>query len=153
MARANPGVRFPPPFIFIAGFGVALWLRRWLPLTIGGGIVRPLVGWILVGAGLALTFTGMWTFMRARTSILPHHAASRLVTSGPYRRSRNPMYGGLSLAYCGGALLVDSLWPVLFLPLVLWTLYRTVVRREEAYLSDAFGAEYDEYRRRVRRWI
>lgn len=149
----NPGVRFPPPLVFIAGFGVALWLRRWLPLAIGGGVARPLAGWTFVGAGLALTFLGMWTFVRARTAILPHHAASRLVTGGPYRLSRNPMYGGLSLAYGGGALLADSLWPLILLPLVLWTLYRTVVRREEAYLSDAFGPEYDEYRRRVRRWI
>jgi len=63
------------------------------------------------------------------------------------------MYTGLTIAYVGGAGLLDSAWPMIVLPLVLIALVRTVISREEAYLGDAFGAEYSAYQARVRRWL
>ena len=93
------------------------------------------------------------TFWRHRTSAIPHRPASCLVCVGPYARSRNPMYLGLSIAYIGLALLTGILWPVVLLPLVLTILVLLVVRREERYLADAFGTEYAAYRARVRRWM
>jgi protein-S-isoprenylcysteine O-methyltransferase Ste14 len=95
----------------------------------------------------------MLTFRRARTAILPTRPASQLVDGGPYRFTRNPMYTGLTTAYVGAAALLDSVWPLLLLPLVLAALVRLVVRREEAYLRGAFGAEYAAYQARVRRWL
>ncbi len=96
---------------------------------------------------------GMVTFHRAKTAINPHHSASRLVSDGPYRFTRNPMYTGLTIAYVGGAALLDSAWPIIVLPVVLVILVQTVVLREERYLADAFGAEYSGYVARVRRWL
>jgi protein-S-isoprenylcysteine O-methyltransferase Ste14 len=75
------------------------------------------------------------------------------VTGGPYRRTRNPMYVAMTLLYLGASLLMNGLWPLLALPVVLAALTFAVIRREERYLSSAFGAEYDAYRRRVRRWL
>ena len=95
----------------------------------------------------------MVTFGRARTAINPHHSASQLVTHGPYRFTRNPMYTGLTIAYLGGSALVDSAWPIIALPIVLLILVKTVISREEMYLADAFGAEYRGYVARVRRWV
>ena len=63
------------------------------------------------------------------------------------------MYLGLSVAYIGGSLLCHTLWPVLFLPLVITLVTVLVIQREERYLSAAFGSEYAEYADRVRRWI
>jgi protein-S-isoprenylcysteine O-methyltransferase Ste14 len=63
------------------------------------------------------------------------------------------MYTGLTAAYVGGALLVNSVWPLALLPFVLLLLWQLVIRREEAYLDDAFGEEYAAYKRRVRRWV
>jgi protein-S-isoprenylcysteine O-methyltransferase Ste14 len=103
--------------------------------------------------GVALAAWGMATFRRAKTAIHPHHSASRLVTHGPYRFTRNPMYTGLTLAYLGGSALLDSAWPIVVLPIVLVVLFKTVISREEMYLSDAFGAEYTEYVASVRRWL
>ncbi|HKC81691.1 MAG TPA: isoprenylcysteine carboxylmethyltransferase family protein [Gemmatimonadaceae bacterium] len=80
-------------------------------------------------------------------------AASQLVTSGPYRFTRNPMYVGLTIAYIGGAAIINSAWPLILLPIVLVVLVRTVVSREEQYLSDAFGDQFTSYRSRVRRWL
>jgi hypothetical protein len=76
-----------------------------------------------------------------------------VVTEGPYRFSRNPMYVGLSLLYVGIALWTHALWALPLLPLVLWGLWRRVIRREERYLAAAFGADYAAYTRRVRRWL
>ena len=152
---ANAGVRFPPPFIFAGGFLAGWLLHRWWPLALcpTGSAIRPPLGWGLLATGLALSFSGVATFLRARTAVIPHHPASRLVTSGPYRFTRNPMYLGLTLAYLGGTVLVNSVWPLLLLPLVLLVLTVAVIRREERYLAAAFADEYAAYRRRVRRWL
>jgi len=63
------------------------------------------------------------------------------------------MYTGLTIAYLGGALLIDSAWPLILLPAVLIVLFNTVIAREERYLTDAFGSEYAAYCARVRRWL
>lgn len=152
---ASPGVRFPPPTLFAVGFLAGWLLHRLhaLPLLPGAFAAREPAGLLLLALGLACAGWGLLTFLRARTAIIPHNPASRLVTSGPYRFSRNPMYTGLTIAYLGLTLLLGSAWPLLFLPLVLAALVALVIRREEAYLLGAFGEEYRQYTRRVRRWL
>jgi protein-S-isoprenylcysteine O-methyltransferase Ste14 len=154
---SSPGVRFPPPFLFLAGFLSGLAIERWiwrtrLPLD----VLRPLVviaAWLGIGAGLLIVGWGIITFVRHGTAIIPHQPASRLVQSGPYAFSRNPMYVGLTSLYVGLALLFNLLWPIVILPLVLVALFYLVIQREERYLTEAFGESYVPYRRRVRRWL
>lgn len=154
----GPDVRVPPPFLFIAGLIVA-WLldTRVFPLRFSESGPSPaplqIAGVLLIALGLLCVASGMITFARAHTAIIPRKPASRLVDTGPYRYTRNPMYTGLSVAYAGGALLMNSVWALLLFPLVLITLYLFVIRREERYLSSAFGDKYEAYRRQVRRWI
>jgi protein-S-isoprenylcysteine O-methyltransferase Ste14 len=153
---SNAGVRFPPPFLFVIGLLVG-WLldRYWFPLPLsrfGGSAVKPL-GWVLLALGIILAAWGIATFFRAKTAINPHLSASQLVTHGPYRFTRNPMYTGLTAQYLGLAALLDSAWPIIVLPIVLLVLVRTVISREEAYLNDAFSADYGAYTARVRRWL
>ena len=153
---ANAGVRFPPPLLFGGGFLAGWLLHRARPFHLFSAAlagIRPGLGWSILVAGLALSFSGIATFLRAGTAVIPHHPASRLVTDGPYRFTRNPMYLGLTLAYLGGVVLVDSVWPLLLLPFVLFALTVAVIRREERYLAAAFGDAYAAYRRRVRRWL
>ena len=142
--------------MFVLGF-LAGWLlhRRW-PVALvssGRGPATVGAGWVLVALGLGFTAWGLLTFFRHRTAIMPHHPASRLVDSGPYRFSRNPMYVGMTTAYLGGVLVTNMFWPLLFLPLSLFALVMLVIRKEERYLADAFGAEYAAYRKRTRRWL
>ena len=153
---SSPGVRFPPPILFAAGL-FAGWLidRRWYPLRlshIGGAWVGAL-GWVLIVTGLVTALWGAATFRLARTAIIPSNPASRLVCTGPYRFTRNPMYTGLTIAYLGVTALLDSAWPALLLPLVIAALVQVVIAREEAYLTHAFGDEYRTYQARVRRWL
>lgn len=155
-APTSPGVWFPPPSLFVAGFLLALALDRWVFSIRLGGTSRPtlvVAGWLLIVAGLSVLLWAMLTFTVARTAILPSRPARTIVATGPFRYSRNPMYVGLSSIYIGLSLLMGMAWPILLLPLVLLSLYALVIRREERYLDDAFGEEYAAYRGRVRRWL
>jgi protein-S-isoprenylcysteine O-methyltransferase Ste14 len=154
----NPGVRFPPPLLFLGGFGIGWVIHRWLlGVSITPAVlpdeVRVFLGWALFAGGAVLVAWGMLTFARAHTAIIPNRPASAIVDHGPYRFTRNPMYVGFTLAYMGGALLLNTAWPFAFLPFVLLALSRLVIAREERYLTEAFGASYTEYRSRVRRWL
>ena len=77
----------------------------------------------------------------------------RLTTEGPFRYTRNPGYLCLAMFYAGIALLRNSLWAILPLPLVLYVMQREVIGREERYLERTFGEEYLAYKTRVRRWV
>ena len=152
----HPGVRFPPPVLFVAGLVAGWALDRYgraLPLPGVGTAAARGVGLVLVLLGLALVGWGIATFRRARTAIIPHYPASQVVDRGPYRFTRNPMYTGFTIVYLGVTALLRSAWPLLLLPLVLVALVRLVIAREERYLRAAFGADYDAYCARVRRWL
>jgi protein-S-isoprenylcysteine O-methyltransferase Ste14 len=92
-------------------------------------------------------------FHKARTTTVPGRASAKLVTWGPYRISRNPMYVGLTLAYLGEAGLLKQLWPVIVLPLVLAYINSIVIPVEEARLKEVLGEDYGHYCSRTRRWI
>ncbi|MCY7380025.1 MAG: isoprenylcysteine carboxylmethyltransferase family protein [Gemmatimonadaceae bacterium] len=151
----SPGVRFPPPLIYVGALVIG-WILdrrvRALPLIGEPGLLWDF-GLLLVALGLGLTAWGMLTFRAARTAIIPMRGASRLVDHGPYRFTRNPMYTGFTLMYLGAAAIMYSAWPLLALPIVVALLVRLVIEREERYLQDAFGSDYSDYRARVRRWL
>jgi protein-S-isoprenylcysteine O-methyltransferase Ste14 len=155
-APPGPGVRYPPPLLFVLGIVAGWLLDHAVPLPLIGPAARSagaLVGWLLLALGVALAVWALATFRAAGTAISPNWPTSALVTHGPFRHSRNPMYLALSLLYLGVMLLVNSVWTLLLLPFVIATLHLTVIRREERYLAAIFGISYDEYRRRVRRWL
>lgn len=152
MPRTSPGVHFPPPLLFALGFAAGLLLHREWPIrAIAGGL--PAVGWTLIAAGAVVGGWAMLTFRRARTGIFPNQPATSVVRRGPYRFTRNPMYLSLNSIYLGIAVLANTAWPILLLPLVLAVLRRAVIAKEEAYLAEAFGPEYEEYCKHVRRWL
>jgi protein-S-isoprenylcysteine O-methyltransferase Ste14 len=95
----------------------------------------------------------MRTIEKAGTPIRTDRPVPRLVTDGPFRYTRNPGYLGLAMLYAGIAVLRNSLWAILFLPLVVYVIQREVIRREERYLERTFGDEYLAFKARVRRWV
>ena len=144
----------PPPVLFVGAFVIGVLLARVAPLvTIPPS--TPLrwigIGLVIVGALHALTSASL--FARARTTIVPHHVSSVLVTNGAYRWTRNPMYVGLTLMYLGAAAFMATLWPVLLLIVPLMVLDRRIIPMEERQLEERFGGSYREYTSRVRRWI
>ena len=155
-AVPHPGVKFPPPLLFVAAF-LAGWLlhRRWPQFLLADqwSTAREAGGVLLVVAGVSLMLWALVTFRRHRTAIYPNRPASRIVRDGPYRRTRNPMYVSLVAVYLVMALLVNSVLPLIFLPFAVLLLVTLVIAREERYLRSAFGDEYATYCRDVRRWL
>ena len=152
----NAGVLLPPPLIFLVPFVIGTWLewRAAWPLVAAGGRARAVAGVLAIAAGVALGFSAVTEFQRRGTTILPARRPTRaIVAAGPYRFTRNPMYLGMTIAYVGASLLINSMWPLLMLPVVLLAVDRYVIAREERYLRAKFGDEYVAYTRRVRRWL
>jgi protein-S-isoprenylcysteine O-methyltransferase Ste14 len=152
----GPRVFVPPPIVFLAGWALGWGLNRRLPFAIDGAGASPaqiVVSFVVLAAGAALAAWGAATFRRAGTAIVPVQPASALVSGGPYRFTRNPMYLGLTIAYLGLAGVTNMAWPIVLLPLVLIVLATAVIEKEEGYLRATFGADYDAYCARVRRWL
>jgi protein-S-isoprenylcysteine O-methyltransferase Ste14 len=110
-------------------------------------------GAVLFAIGVAVAGWSWLLFHKAATTRVPGQPSTTLVTGGPYRRSRNPMYVGLALAYVGEAGMLRHVWPVLILPLTVAYLNWIVIPIEEARLLEVFDGVYEKYRASVRRWI
>jgi protein-S-isoprenylcysteine O-methyltransferase Ste14 len=146
-------VRVFPPLLFAVTFVLGLVLQWAFPIGRLPPLQARIAGGVLLLVFAALARWSRGTLQRAGTNINPGKPTLALVTDGPFGYSRNPLYvAGLGL-FVAGALLFDATWPlVLFLPMVA-VLQWGVIAREERYLSKKFGAAYDGYRSRVRRWF
>ena len=92
-------------------------------------------------------------FKKAGTAVDPYEETAALVEGGPFAHTRNPIYLGLTFAYCGVALVARSTLPFALLPAVLWVTNTGVIEREERYLERKFGKPYRKYMQRVPRWF
>lgn len=146
-------VPMPPPLLYVAGFLLGLMLEAAFPVPSPPLAVVWAAGAIGIAAWLVLDGAAMLLFRREGTDITPMRPTTTLVTTGPYRFTRNPMYVGMAFLYAGLAVPLGVVWSLALLPLVLLAVDRIVIRREERYLEAKFGDEYCAYKRRVRRWL
>jgi protein-S-isoprenylcysteine O-methyltransferase Ste14 len=153
MTSDTAGVRVPPPLIYLAGLAVGFGLEGLLPGSSVPGVIQWVLGGVLVVAGVALLASFNSAFARKGTAVEPWKPTTAIVTTGPYRLTRNPAYLGMALVYAGVALMSDALWVLAPLPVVLALVDRGVIAREERYLERKFGQEYVDYKARVRRWV
>ena len=149
----RPGIPIPPPLLFVLPILASLALVWFVSTSFVHGAFRWILGALLVFAGIALTVGGFITQKRAGTDPFPFNPSTRIVVHGLYRFTRNPVYVGFALCTLGIAMLVDSAWMLLAVPIGLVLMDRVVIAREERYLERKFGEEYLNYKRRVRRWI
>jgi protein-S-isoprenylcysteine O-methyltransferase Ste14 len=149
----NPGIRVPPPLIYLVPLAAGLVLDRRLHLPFSPRGVARALGLSLLGGGAALNAWSLLTIRKADVPIRTDRPVPRLTTEGPFRYSRNPSYLALALIYAGIASLRNSLWTMLLLPPVVMVMQREVIGREERYLERAFGEEYLAYKAQVRRWV
>ena len=149
----SPGVFLPPPILFAGAVAAGLAIDG--DLLDWAHVARPSGFAGLAGAlaGLAPIVLSLGLFRRFRTLPEPWQPSSALITSGLYRLSRNPMYLGMAVVSAGVALYFESLAAAALLAIVVAIVDRFVIQREERYLSRRFGADFDTYRARVRRWL
>jgi protein-S-isoprenylcysteine O-methyltransferase Ste14 len=152
--KDRAGVIAPPPLIYLGGILIALALDRWRwHCPIFGSTEWRWSGLVLVIAGIALLVMGRRALLRAETNVNPFKPTMSIVTAGPYRFTRNPLYLGVTLIYCGLALVSNTWWGFVLLVPVLLLIHFGVVAREERYLERKFGDSYRRYRTRVRRYL
>lgn len=143
----------PPPLIYLGALGAGVWLSRVRPLSaFPPAWGRPLAVAALLAAA-AIGASGIRAFRRARTPFVPYLESTAIVTEGPFRFSRNPLYLSATLAYLGVALWWSNLWLLLLLPPLVAAMQGLVIGPEERYLEARFGEPYRAYRARVRRWL
>jgi protein-S-isoprenylcysteine O-methyltransferase Ste14 len=147
------GIRVPPPVYYVVAFVAGVVLELALPTSWPSLGVRIAVAILAVGAWLALDGAAMLSFRRAGTSMVPMNPTTALVTSGPYRFTRNPMYLGMVFLYVGFAFAFGVMWALAFIPAVIVIVDRFVIAREEPYLERKFEQAYRDYKARVRRWV
>lgn len=145
-----------PPLLYMAAVAAGLLLGWLAPPGWPEILLRPavhLLGWALVALGLTFDLWAAATLYWARTNILPHRAADRLVTHGPFAITRNPIYLGNTLLVLGLGIALANVWLMGAALLAALATDRLAARREEAHLAARFGPAFEAYRARVPRWI
>jgi len=157
VATDAPGQRILAPPVVLAVICVALGAvaehYHPAPLFADRLFLRIALSTVLFGAFGLLVPLASRTFRQHNTTINPYGRAATLVSSGPFRYSRNPIYLGLLLVVVGCAFALNSAWQLGAAVLLLLLLHFGVVLREERFLAATFGDAYRDYTRRVRRWL
>lgn len=140
---------YPP--LWTLAFAVAIWIiGRILP---SGADLFVALGWLTVLASVALMLWAVVHFRRAGTTVNPHGQPARLITGGPFRFSRNPIYLGDAALLVGLCLGFRALPALILIPLFIRVINRRFIAPEEARLAAAFPQDYAEYATRTRRWL
>ena len=151
-SRFSGRAAFPPPLVFVFAILIGWLLQHGLRLTFIPTAFAPLIGGVVVVAGVVLAILSVREFRRFQTSLRPDRPSTAVVQTGPYRYSRNPMYVSLTAVQLGVAILLNNLWICLMLiPAIVTT--SVIIAKEERYLEGQLGTAYTRYRASVRRWL
>ena len=146
-------IDIPPAWLLLAV--VMTWAISDLqPLALAfGGPVLDFAGGLLVGAGIVLMLLAVAEMQKRRTTVIPHLEASHLVTTGIFKRTRNPIYLGDTLILAGLALRWDAPVALILVPLFMGTITQRFIIPEEDRLRRKFRADFARYCENTRRWV
>jgi protein-S-isoprenylcysteine O-methyltransferase Ste14 len=148
-----PDVLVFPPLLFGATLALGLLLHWSYPVNVLPLLLSRVLGTVILIVSVLLALSAKAVMKRAGTNIRPDQPTIAIVSNGPFRYTRNPLYLAATGIYVSITLLVDALWPLVLLGPMLVLLVKGVVVREEQYLAAKFGDEYRNYKTRVRRWL
>ena len=149
-------VRIVPPLVPLVVVSLGTGLSKLWPLHLGlegVAMAARYLGVVLIVGAIAVILWILLLFTKSGQNPDPHTPTPELVTSGPFRVSRNPIYLQMMVICLGFALARQDPWTLLLTPLAVWLLTRWVIVPEEIYLTAKFGESYLTYKRRVRRWL
>ncbi|EKF75741.1 hypothetical protein A11A3_02692 [Alcanivorax hongdengensis A-11-3] len=143
----------PPPALYLGGLLMGYGLDHAVhpPRIQFPG--QPWLALVLLVLGTLLVVTAVWQLRRAHTTLMPHRAASKLLTKGAFALSRNPIYLGFACIYLAMVLTQASIGMLVMLAPVLWVIHTHVIAAEEAFHAQQFGSQWQDYCSRVRRWL
>jgi protein-S-isoprenylcysteine O-methyltransferase Ste14 len=155
LVKDRAAVIAPPPLLTVFAIGAGLLADHFVPIAIVPGIGATrfvLFGFLLLVAATFI-FSGLAQLMTHHEHPSPYKPTVAIVAGGIYRFTRNPIYVGFIIIGVAIAVVVNTVWLLLASIALFLALHFGVVKAEERYLSAKFGDTYDDYRRRVRRWI
>ncbi|HSA38683.1 MAG TPA: isoprenylcysteine carboxylmethyltransferase family protein [Methanoregula sp.] len=110
-------------------------------------------GFLIIGFGFVLALWSRSLFLRNATTLQIYEEPTSLVTSGPFRMSRNPIYLGMASILLGSAVVQGTLVALVFPVLFVMVIGFFIIPGEERKLENLFGEPYRQYKKSVRRWI
>ena len=149
----TPDVLIFPPFLLGGAMVLGALLDGLYPIPLLTPTLARFFGVALFALGGLLGYSAQHALRRAGTNVRPDQPTLALVTDGPYRWTRNPLYLAGLLVYLGVGFFVNGLAPFLLLPLLIVLLRWGIILREERYLAAKFGEPYRSYASRVSRWV
>jgi len=149
----SPQVITLPPFVFLGGIIIGFIIDFFIPAPFFSEAYDLPAGLFVIALGIALMTWAVRTFNAAGTNVDVRQPSTKVVSDGPYRYSRNPIYVAMGLIVLGAAIWLNSLWILFSLVIILPIIETGVIRREEGYLERKFGTQYSEYKAKVRRWV
>ena len=153
MTPPTPRRPFNPPLLLLTAIVAMTSLHSVFPFA------RLIDGpWRFLGLmpaliGLGLNIWGSRLFEKRQTTIKPTGHSSTLVLEGAFLYTRNPMYLGMTLILIGIALGLGTLSPWLVIPIFVLGIQERFIKMEERKMESEFGAEYNAYKQKVRRWL
>jgi protein-S-isoprenylcysteine O-methyltransferase Ste14 len=152
-AKVNAGIRIPAPILTMIHIVMAILLGLLAPLPIPAPAFVRWFGLGLAALGFVLGVLAVIEFRRARTTSDPKKPTQRIITTGIYRYTRNPIYLGFVLMLIGLPLNMGIYWGfILVWPLITF-MNNMVIKHEEAYLEKNFKEQYTDYKSHVKRWL
>lgn len=151
--KDHASVKIHPPILLLFHVLGAFLLNWLLPFPFAFTKLLEWTGYIIVFAGLGFAFSAVSQFGKIHTTLDPHGSVSAIVTSGPYRFSRNPIYLGFVCTLIGLPLALGNFWGAVLSPLLMILMAQLVIKHEEAYLEEKFKDVYTSYKSRVRCWL
>jgi len=155
--RDNPNVVIFPPLLLLLGFGLAMLLEWLAPISFLAPVFQSKfqTGFsaIMALVGVSTALLGVMELRKHGTHVEPHKPALFLVHSGIYKLTRNPIYLGMVIFFFGVSVFWNLEWGVILTLPVAAALHFGVIKREEAYLANKFGAAYLLFRKETRRWL
>jgi len=152
-AEQHAPLRLPPPLFYLTGLFFGYSLDRVIKWQLPQWPALYAIAAIAAALGVLLVLTALWAFKRHNTTVLPYRRANTLVSAGPYRITRNPMYVSFSLLHLACALAQLSPGMLLTLPFVCYAVQEHVIKGEETALAKHFGEQWQHYSTKVRRWL
>ncbi len=148
-------LKIPPAIVFLVHLLLVWLVAEYLPHTQIEVPGRLALVQVIGTAGVVLGVVAAGLFRRAGTTLDPVgvEKASKIVDSGLYRFTRNPMYLGLTLILIAWIIWKSNGLGILGVISFVWYITEFQIKPEEEALTEKFGEEYEQYRRRVRRWI
>ena len=144
----SPGIRVPPPLIFLGFLILGLMFDSDFELS-----WNALVGGLIAALGLTLILKSVPKHKEAGTNVEPWEPTHAIISTGLYAFTRNPIYLGMAVTHGGIAIAAASIGAVISLIGAVIVIQVYVIAREERYLTEKFGQEYLDYKNKVRRWI